>query len=465
MNAKVFLQLGVPLGEATRRATDFVSKYILSGGDKSRLHEEVAAIVANPTAFVDDPLRGEFAKALLNAPPPPRAQPVKYRQWGEGLESEAVMQMQRACRLPVAVAGALMPDAHVGYGLPIGGVLATEKAVIPYAVGVDIACRMKMTVLDIPLRDLEQGQERLTRAIEAETRFGIGANFKHRREHAVMDADWSVSGVTKENKDRAWSQLGTSGSGNHFVEFGLFTAHEKTGGLEPGTYVALLSHSGSRGTGAAVCDHYSKLAFGRCRPHLPSELLRLAWLPLDSEEGQEYWNAMELMGQYAAANHACIHRHIAKHLGAQVLLDLENHHNFAWKEKHVIGGGEHEVIVHRKGATPAGAGVLGIIPGSMAAPGFVVSGKGNAESLNSCSHGAGRTMSRRAANEKFNWKDVNRLLRERGVTLISAGLDEVPMAYKNIHDVMAAQSDLVSVLGEFNPKLVKMAPSGERPED
>jgi tRNA-splicing ligase RtcB len=464
MNTKDFLRLGVPLGEATRRATDFVAKFILGGGDKSRLHEEVVAIVANPSAFLADDLRKDFAKALLNAPPPPRAEPVKYHQWGEGLDHEAVMQMEKACLLPVSVSGALMPDAHVGYGLPIGGVLATDNAVIPYAVGVDIACRMKMTVLDIPARDLEQKQDRLTRAIEVETRFGIGANFKQRRAHGVLDADWSVSPITKQNKDKAWSQLGTSGSGNHFVEFGLFTAHSKINGLEAGTYVALLSHSGSRGTGASVCDHYSKLAVSQM-PDLPSELKRLAWLSLDSQTGQEYWNAMELMGQYAAANHACIHRHIAEHLGAQVLLDLENRHNFAWKERHIIGGVEREVVVHRKGATPAGAGVLGIIPGSMGTPGFVVSGKGNAESLHSASHGAGRAMSRKAANEKFNWKDVNRFLKQQGVTLISAGLDEVPMAYKNIREVMAAQKDLVTVLGEFMPKLVKMATAGERPED
>jgi len=464
MNTKDFLHLGVPLGEATRRATDFVCKFILGGGDKSRLPEEVAAIVANPAAYVEDPLRGDFAKTLLHAPPPPRAAPVKYRQWGEGLEPDAVMQMEKACLLPVSVAGALMPDAHVGYGLPIGGVLATDNAVIPYAVGVDIACRMKMTVLDLPLRDLEHKQDRLTRAIEAETRFGVGASFKLRRVHEVLDADWSASPVTKQNKDRAWAQLGTSGSGNHFVEFGRFTAHGPIRGLEAGTYVALLSHSGSRGTGAAVCDYYSKLAFNEF-PDLPRELKRLAWLSLDSQAGQEYWQAMELMGQYAAANHACIHRHIAAHLGAQVLLDLENHHNFAWKERHVIGGVEREVVVHRKGATPAGAGVLGIIPGSMAAPGFVVSGRGRAESLNSASHGAGRAMSRKAAHEKFNWPDVNRFLRRQGVTLISAGLDEVPMAYKNIREVMAAQSDLVTVLGQFDPKLVKMAPGGERPED
>jgi len=227
---------------------------------------------------------------------------VKYQQWGDGLERDAVMQMEKTCLLPVSVAGALMPDAHVGYGLPIGGALATDNAVIPYAVGVDIACRMKMTVLDIPLRDLEQKQDRLTRAIETETRFGVGATFQDRRFHEVMDADWTISPVTKQNKDRAWSQLGTSGSGNHFVEFGLFTSHSKINDLEPGTYVALLSHSGSRGTGAAVCDYYSKIAFAQF-PDLPSELKRLAWLSLDSQKGQEYWNAMELMGRYAAANH------------------------------------------------------------------------------------------------------------------------------------------------------------------
>lgn len=470
MNARDFLRLGVPLGEATRRATDFACKFILGGGDKSRLADEVKAIVEDPASFLTDPVRAGFAQALLDAAPPPRAEPISYRQWGSGLESEAVLQMEKACLLPVAVAGALMPDAHVGYGLPIGGVLATENAVIPYAVGVDIACRMKMTVLDLPVEDLDRRQDRLTRAIEAETRFGVGAAFKERRGHEVMDADWSVSPVTNQFKDRAWAQLGTSGSGNHFVEFGVFAAHGpirapgQSQQLPAGSYVALLSHSGSRGTGAAVCDYYSQRAFSQFAD-MPKELKRLAWLSLDSQEGQEYWNAMELMGRYAAANHACIHAHIAAHLGAQVLLDLENHHNYAWKERHAIGGVEREVIVHRKGATPAGAGVLGIIPGSMASPGFVVCGKGNPESLNSASHGAGRVMSRARANKTIQWKAVKAVLRERGVTLISAGLDEAPMVYKNIREVMAAQSDLVTILGQFDPRLVKMAPPGERAED
>ena len=357
-----------------------------------------------------------------------------------------------------------MPDAHVGYGLPIGGVLATEGAVIPYAVGVDIACRMKMTVLDWPVRELDRKRERLIKAIEQETRFGVGASFQNRRDHSVLEADWNISPVTKQNKDRAWAQLGTSGSGNHFVEFGIFTISEDVNGLPAGEYVALLSHSGSRGTGAAVCDRYSKLAMEQ-HPDLPRELKHLAWLDLNSEAGQEYWAAMELMGCYAAANHALIHQHIASNLGVQVLLDVENHHNFAWKERHLIDGVPRELVVHRKGATPAGKDVLGIIPGSMASPGFLVRGKGNAESLNSASHGAGRVMSRTKALETFSWEKVNRVLKERGVHLISAGLDEVPMVYKDINTVMDAQKDLVEVLGRFDPKLVKMAPSGERPED
>src|SRR5207302_5448308 len=258
--------------------------------------------------------------------------------------------------------------------------------------------------------------------------------------------------------------LGTSGSGNHFDEVGLFRADGEIHGRGPVTYVALLSHSGSRGTGAAVCAHYSKIAFSQF-PDLPSELKRLAWLSLDSEEGQEYWAAMELMGHYAAANHALIHKHVAANLGAEVLLDLENHHNFAWKERHQINGVEKEVVVHRKGATPAGKGVLGIIPGSMASPGFLVSGKGNPESLNSASHGAGRVMSRTQASKTFELKKVNAFLREKGVTLISAGLDEVPTVYKNINAVMATHPDQMTALCQVDPKLAKMSPTGERVED
>lgn len=357
-----------------------------------------------------------------------------------------------------------MPDAHIGYGLPIGGVLATEKTVIPYAVGVDIACRMKMTVFDCKANRIAGQKDRLAKIIESETRFGIGAKFQNRREHAVMDEDWSVCPVTLRCRDNAWAQLGTSGSGNHFVEFGVFTIETRELGLKPGEYLALLSHSGSRGTGAQICQYYSQLAMER-HPELSGELKRLAWLSLEEAEGMEYWRAMELMGRYASANHELIHHHIARKLGEDVVLSIENHHNFAWKERHVIEGVERELVVHRKGATPAGLGVLGIIPGSMATPGFLVRGKGEESSLHSAAHGAGRVMSRAKAKQSFTWSSVKKQLAASGVTLISAGLDEVPLVYKDIHQVMEAQADLVEIIGRFDPRIVKMCPAGEKAED
>src|SRR5262245_23519904 len=178
---------------------ELIARYILKGLDKTKLVEDVTAVVRDPTVFVDDELRGEFAKALIRCERTIREAPAAWKQWGEGLEPEAVNQMGRACQLPVAVAGALMPDAHLGYGLPIGGVLATDNAVIPYAVGVDIACRMKLTVLDLPVRELDRMRERLIKAIESETRFGVGATFQRRREHPVLEADWSVTQVTRQN--------------------------------------------------------------------------------------------------------------------------------------------------------------------------------------------------------------------------------------------------------------------------
>lgn len=437
------------------------------GIPKRDIPDLITAVVENPADYTNDDLFGGLANAILaqHTPIPtfkPRSQPAPFHIWGEGLEAGSIEQIENAVQLPVSVRGALMPDAHIGYGLPIGGVLATRNAVIPYAVGVDIACRMKLTVLDMHPNMIRGEQKRLANAIEAETRFGIGANFPRqlRRDHPVMDEDWSISPITLRYRDKAWEQLGTSGSGNHFVEFGILEVLDEAVGLAKGQYMALLSHSGSRGTGASVCDYYSKLAMD-LHPELPKQLRHLAWLDLDTDAGREYWAAMQLMGLYAAANHALIHKHIAKNLGAKVLLDIENHHNFAWKEEH---DGE-TVIVHRKGATPAGKGVLGIIPGSMGAPGFVVRGKGNEASLQSAAHGAGRRMSRKQAIKSFTWHDVKKYLRERDVTLLSAGLDEVPMAYKDIHEVMAAQRDLVEVLARFDPRLVKMAPAGERPED
>ncbi len=465
MKARELNNLGIPKGTAIKVAQEAVRQAAEAGLRQPQLREQITAVAASPADFLTDSLWGHLAQSLTSvlqhqARYVGRLESAPWHQWGDDIDAGAVQQMSNACKLPVAVAGALMPDAHLGYGLPIGGVLATKDCVIPYAVGVDIACRMKLTVLDIPASSLQLKQDWLKQAIDRETQFGVGGTFKKRRQHDVMDADWNVSPITKMNRDKAHKQLGTSGSGNHFVEFGILTLAEDNMGLSAGTYLALLSHSGSRGTGAAVCNHYSRLA-KEAHPELPPELQTLAWLDLDSQAGVEYWAAMNLMGQYAAANHACIHAAIAKNLSAEVLFDVENHHNFAWEETH----GNEQLIVHRKGATPAGQGVLGIIPGSMGTPGYLVRGKGVESSLLSASHGAGRRMSRTAANAQFNWKDVKKFLEDRGVTLMSAGLDEVPMAYKDIDQVMAAQSDLVKKVARFDPKLVKMAKAGERPED
>jgi len=382
-----------------------------------------------------------------------------YPSWGDDIAPEARAQMEAAVALPVALAGALMPDAHVGYGLPIGGVLATENAVIPYGVGVDIACRMMMTIFDAPPDLLRTQRELYVAAIESNTRFGLGAEWKRRKSHEVMDEDWGITAVTAGLKEKAGGQLGTSGSGNHFVEFVDLEVGGKLPGVPAGRFLALLSHSGSRNAGARVASYYTRLAKSR-HPELHGAAANLAWLSMD-DEGAEYWEAMTLMGRYASANHHLIHGAIIDRLGHGVLGQIENHHNFAWKERHF----GREVIVHRKGATPAGKGTLGIIPGSMGTQGFVVEGTGNTDSLSSTSHGAGRRMSRTAAARTFSWKETRAFLGREGVDLISAGLDEAPWAYKDIHSVMAAQKDLATPVARFMPRLVKMAPSGERPED
>ena len=256
----------------------------------------------------------------------------------------------------------------------------------------------------------------------------------------------------------AYKQLGTSGGGNHFVEFGYldFEQADEKLRIPKGRYLALLTHSGSRGFGATIAGHYTQLAKKMCK--LPYEAQNLAYLDLNSEAGQGYWLAMNLAGDYASACHEVIHNKIAQAIGAQVLAKVENHHNFAWKEQ--LNG--EEVIVHRKGATPAGKDVMGIIPGSMTAPGFLVRGKGEQGAINSASHGAGRQMSRTQAIKTITNEEMSTVLSDAGVVLLGAGLDEAPMAYKDIHTVMAAQTDLVDVVAKFTPKMVRMANDGSR---
>lgn len=222
--------------------------------------------------------------------------------------------------------------------------------------------------------------------------------------------------------------------------------------IPKGIYLALLSHSGSRGFGANIAGYYTKIAMEKSK--LPEEAKHLAWLDLNTEEGQEYWIGMNLAGEYASANHHHIHQKMAQDLGLSPLLIVENHHNFAWKDTLADGT---EVIIHRKGATPAKEGELGIIPGSMTQPGFLVKGKGNQEAIFSASHGAGRQLSRSQAHKRLTQADLNRALVENEVKLIGGDLDEAPMVYKDIFTVMEQQQELVEIIGKFTPKIVRMA--------
>ena len=427
-------------------------------GSKADFLEKLRAVAENPDAFLEDPEVQEVAQALIEArkrcPQALREKHLDFKVYGaEGIQPEALNQMYTAMKLPVADSGSLMPDAHKGYGLPIGGVLATKNAVIPYGVGVDIGCRMCLSVFDMPEDRLEKDREKLKKLLQTNTRFGQ-ATFDKSMDHAIFERDeFREIEVARNLRDRAYQQIGSSGGGNHFVEFGTVEVTDLSNdlGLQPGTYLALLSHSGSRGLGANIARYYTKAAMNVTK--LPPEARHLDWLELDTDLGQEYWAAMNLAGDYASACHHQIHQRMEWALQAETLSRVENHHNFAWKERNAAG---EEVIVHRKGATPAGKGTLGVIPGSMTDPGYIVRGRGIAHSVNSAAHGAGRVMSRTKAKQLLSEKEVARLLREHGVEVLGSGLDEAPMAYKNIDTVMQRQSELVDVLGTFTPKIVRM---------
>lgn len=445
--------------------------------EKEEVLEKYRALLSNPDSFLNDEIFGEVAQLTIELQPVERLDFQKsntfelkkevppYPIYGiENIDKEAINQMNNALRLPVSVAGALMPDAHLGYGLPIGGVLATTaNVVIPYAVGVDIACRMCLSIYEMDNHYLESKSKMLKTYLEENTLFGIDGKFPKAMPDDVFDLpEWNATKVIKDLKYRAQTQIGTSGTGNHFVEWGIIEVSMETQELKlpTGKYLALLSHSGSRGFGANIANFYSKLAEEKIR--LPKEARSLAWLDLNTEEGQEYWIAMNLAGEYASANHHQIHKKMAKSLGIKPLLMIENHHNFAWKSNLADGT---PVIIHRKGATPAANGELGIIPGSMAQAGFVVKGKGNGEALYSASHGAGRQMSRNQAQKNITKQDIKKVLVEKGVTLIGGDIDEAPMVYKDIYKVLESQQDLVEILAKFTPKIVRMSepdPKGRR---
>ena len=463
LKGKDLRALGYPEGPVISIAMNVMEKNYKHHSSE-QVFDILKKILASPIEYTNHKVLGNIAKALL-----PKAlstdEPgeiitlnnpgIHFNVFGsEFIETGAMMQMEQASRLPISVAGALMPDAHSGYGLPIGGVLATENAIIPYGVGVDIGCRMCLSIFDIDPKELIQKEQFFTRELDEATLFGAGKEFEKNADHEVIERkEFDALPLLKGLQMKAAHQLGSSGSGNHFVEFGIvdITEQDEILKVPAGKYLSLLSHSGSRALGANIANHFTKLAKQQRR--LPGEASNLAWFNLNEQEGIEYWMAMNLAGDYASACHHIIHEKIAKQLGRQPVKMVENHHNFAWKELYE----GREVIVHRKGATPAGKNILGIIPGSMTAAGFIVKGKGEAASIASASHGAGRKMSRTAALKSITQNALNDELKKHGVKLLGGGLDEAPFAYKDIHVVMNAQKNLVDVIGLFYPKIIKMA--------
>ncbi|QKJ31974.1 RtcB family protein [Mucilaginibacter mali] len=428
---------------------------------KQQLLDLLVNIKNNPEAFLGDEQTGRIAEKLMGKTEEHlfkvydlKDEPAPCKIYGgKGVETSAKKQMELATQLPVSVQGALMPDAHMGFGLPIGGVLATRNAVIPYAVGMDIGCRMALSIIDESDGFIKRFEYQIKQALKSHTHFGMEGGLDTRQEHEVLDSDvFNQIGFLRPLRSKAVRQLGTSGGGNHFVEFGEIEMHAGNAlGLAPKKYVALLTHSGSRGLGSAIARHYTQVAMNTCK--LPRHAQQLAWLDMNSESGQEYWLTMTLAGDYAKACHDRIHANLLKALGLKAIHIVENHHNFAWKD--TLADGQ-EVIVHRKGATSAHAGEWGIIPGSMITPAYLVTGKGVGDSLYSASHGAGRAMSRQRAKDSMTVSAMKKLLTNAGVSLIGGTVEENPLAYKDIDAVIAAQQALVNIEGKFLPRIVRM---------
>lgn len=360
-----------------------------------------------------------------------------YAIWGRDLiPDNALEQMDAVASLPIYGQGALFPDSHLGYGLPIGAAVLAEH-IIPYGVGVDIGCQMYVTVFDADASEGLQMYPFLSQALKECAYFGPGSVNDQNHHHPVMDRhEWETVAPYKDDSslfDTARRQLGTSGGGNHFVEFGVLDGK-----------LTLVSHSGSRGVGFKTCNYYTDLAMA-AQPGFK----HLAWLDGDTEV--EYLLAHNLMRDYARANHEIIHFSLADRMfqagvDTDVLYEYNTPHNEVVKRD--------DGYLHRKGATGIGAGPA-YIPGTMQDPGFVVwqcnDAKGN---LDSCSHGAGRTLSRRQAKKQHPEAMPEAL---DNVTLIGGDKDELPHAYKDIRAVIDAQSDIIHPAAEFAPRIVRMA--------
>jgi tRNA-splicing ligase RtcB (3'-phosphate/5'-hydroxy nucleic acid ligase) len=457
INGKDLIEMGLAPGKIFQIAIK-----ALKDSDKNLITKPFSEMLNDPFLFIEHPVLSTVAKALIENSKALESTIIHLNNekcptfiYGkEIIEQGAIKQIENASRLPISVHAALMPDAHAGYGLPIGGVLATRNSVIPYAVGLDIGCRMQLSVFNISELESKDKHDQLVDILMENTVFGVGKTTTEKIDHPILNNEFFNIPKLKNNNihEKAICYLGTSGSGNHFVEFGFTTMPDSKE-----KFLSVLSHSGSRGVGSVIGEIYTKIAMENCQ--LEEEAKYLAWLSLDEQNGKDYWNAMTLAGAFAKANHDVIHSRIEKALGINRIARYENFHNFAWRETH----DGNEVIVHRKGATPAGKGVVGLIPGSNTTNTYIVSGKGNKDTLCSSSHGAGRKMSRTVAKNTFTMEEFRYNLKSAGVTLLGGSVDECSMAYKDIDEVMQYQKDIVTAIGCFRPWIVRMADEQKKP--
>lgn len=393
---------------------------------------------------------------------------VHIKSWCNEPEEGALEQAHNLTKLPFIFKHvALMPDTHQGYGMPIGGVIATKGVVIPNAVGVDIGCGMcavKTSLKDLSTEQLKKilgGSKEHQGGIRGLIPVGFNHHSKTQDESLMPESYMYMNEEYEDNKSykivlceykSALKQLGTLGGGNHFIE------------IQKGDdgYIWVMIHSGSRNLGYKVAKYYNELAQKLCKQwysNIPEFKGQdgLAFLPLDSIEGEEYLAEMNYALQFAYANRLHMLENVKKAFLNVVECTFEKeiniHHNFAQLENHF----GQNVVVHRKGATSAKEGQLGIIPGSQGTASYIVKGKGNLESFTSCSHGAGRRMSRKKARETLNLEDEIKKLDEQGILHAirhKSNLDEASSAYKDIDVVMEEQKDLVDIVVKLKPLAV-----------
>ncbi len=364
------------------------------------------------------------------------------------LEDSALVQaLDTADNMPIYSHLALMPDAHMGFGMPVGGVMPLVDAICPNAVGVDIGCGMLAVRTNLKGMDI-QAQKEIYGLIRESVPVGYKKHTESKHWDGFNHAPTYIP-IIKEQLDNARLSLGTLGGGNHFIEF-----QKGSDG-----YIWFMIHSGSRNLGKQVCDHFNKLAESEGN----SDLKDMAYFDMNTPEAIEYGGAMDFALEFALANRLEMSKQvklaITEVLGEVGFPEATNiHHNYAAAECF----GEQRVIVHRKGATLATLGNVGIIPGSQGTPSYIVEGKGSLDSFNSCSHGAGRVMSRTKATG-LNYKgkrkfepaitveDATEAMGDLECRFTERNVDEAPQAYKDIREVMKAQEDLVDVLAELDP--------------